>query len=330
MKTKVISLFTMLLFLISCSENSINSPDNSIYKDLKNWAYFPEDPDQNIDVFFLAPTVFGGDSDNLNMSFDDSTTKVNFLGAINMEKGIYDKDVNFYAPYYRQVGLATYEILGYSEVTNNSDVNKAFETAYSDVEDAFEYYLSQSDNPFILAGFSQGSQHLISLIKNELDDPEIQKRHIATYAIGWRLSQADVDIYEQLENAKSSNDLGVVICYSSEAEYIDQSIIVPTTTLAINPLNWITDTTHVSKDYNVGACFTNYSNEIVQEIPNLTGAYICPERGTLKITDVTATEYPPILSIFKDGEYHIYDYMFFYRNLQENVRTRIKKYQEES
>ena len=99
-----------------------------------------------------------------------------------------------------------------------------------------------------------------------------------------------------------------------------------TRTLAINPLNWKTDGTPAGKEENLGACFTDYDGTIVTEIPQLTGAYIDPERGALKVTDVTPEEYPPVLSIFSDGVYHLYDYQFFYRNLQENVSVRLDAY----
>lgn len=99
-----------------------------------------------------------------------------------------------------------------------------------------------------------------------------------------------------------------------------------TRTLAINPLNWKTDSTPASREENAGACFTDYSGSIVTEIPHLTGAYIDPQRGALKVPDVSPQEYPPVLSIFSDGIYHLYDYQFFYRNLQENVGVRIDAY----
>ncbi|MEE0797258.1 MAG: hypothetical protein UIJ88_05440, partial [Anaerovoracaceae bacterium] len=109
---------------------------------------------------------------------------------------------------------------------------------------------------------------------------------------------------------------------------IDDSLIIPagTRTLAINPLNWKTDGTPASADENLGACFTDYDGNIVSEIPHLTGAYIDSERGALKVTDISPEEYPAGLSIFEDGVYHLYDYQFFYRNLQENVKTRIDAY----
>lgn len=73
--------------------------------------------------------------------------------------------------------------------------------------------------------------------------------------------------------------------------------------------------------------FTRYDGSIRKEVPHLTGAYLDPVRGTLKVTDIDAAAYPPVLELFKPGEYHIYDYQFFYRNLQSNVIERIDAYQ---
>ena len=54
--------------------------------------------------------------------------------------------------------------------------------------------------------------------------------------------------------------------------------------------------------------------------------YADSENWAYAEVDVTATDYPPVLSIFEDGIYHLYDYQFFYRNLQENVEARISEY----
>ena len=118
------------------------------------------------------------------------------------------------------------------------------------------------------------------------------------------------------------------VCFNSEAEDVTDSLMIPEgmKTYAINPLNWKTDSTPADKSLNKGACFTKYSGEISSEIPELTGAYIDETRGALKVTDVTPEDYPAGLSIFTDGIYHLYDYQFFYRNLQENVQTRIDAY----
>ena len=45
-----------------------------------------------------------------------------------------------------------------------------------------------------------------------------------------------------------------------------------------------------------------------------------------QVVDVDSKDYPPVLDIFEKGNYHIYDYQFFFRNLQNNVTKRVKNY----
>ena len=148
---------------------------------------------------------------------------------------------------------------------------------------------------------------------------------MACYAIGWRITEEELEEYPHLRFAAGERDTGVIVSFNSEAGNIDESLMIPagTKTLAINPLNWKCDETMADKSFNEGACFTDYGGNIVSEIPNLTGAYIDSARGALKVTDVTPEEYPAGVELFEDGIYHLYDYQFFYRNLQKNVKVRI-------
>ena len=202
--------------------------------------------------------------------------------------------------------------------------------AYEDVKDAFTYYLENYNQgqPIILAGFSQGADMCIRLLKDCFAQEEVNDLLVACYAIGWSITEEELAEYPHLRFAAGEADTGVIISFNSEAEMVTDSLMIPegTHTLAINPLNWETDGTPAGKEENLGACFTDYSGAIVTEIPQLTGACIDPVRGALKVPDVTAEEYPPVLSIFSDGVYHLYDYQFFYRNLQENVSVRLEAY----
>ena len=42
----------------------------------------------------------------------------------------------------------------------------------------------------------------------------------------------------------------------------------------------------------------------------------------VKVTDVDPADYPPIVPGLPEGAYHVYDYQFFFRNLQKNVANR--------
>jgi hypothetical protein len=313
-----------VLVLTGCGKSS--SKSGTDYSNAQLWAYRQTDVnDKAADLFFICPTVYMGTDDSFNMALDDETTKASFLGATNMELGIYDGDCRVFAPYYRQVGLNVYEM-------EASQREQYLSIAYEDVKAAFAYYLAQFNDgrPIVLAGFSQGADMCIRLLKDCFEDEKTNNLLVACYAIGWSVTQEEIDAYPKLAFAQGESDTGVIIAFNSEAEYIDDSLTIPkgTKTLAINPLNWKTDGTVADKSLNLGACFTDYNGNIKTEINNLTGAYIDDVRGALKVTDVTAKDYPAGLSIFKDGIYHLYDYQFFYRNLQKNVHDRVTAYVE--
>ena len=316
------SLVFILVFTSGCSNKEIET--EICYAEQENWAYCETQTDgKEADVFFICPTVFDGSENENNMPLEDEDAKESFLGAINMEKGIYDSSCRVFAPYYRQAGLNVYG-LPYEKR------EPYLQSAYQDVKQAFEYYYEHYNEgrPIVLAGFSQGADISLRLLKDLFDEDELAQKLVACYAIGWNITQEELEKYPHMKFAASETDTGVIISFNSEAENVTDSLIVPknTKTLAINPLNWKTDGTFADRSWNHGACFTNYSGEIEIEIPELTGAYIDDVRGTLKVTDVTPEEYPPVLELFEDGIYHLYDYQFFYRNLQENVAKRIAAY----
>ena len=136
------------------------------------------------------------------------------------------------------------------------------------------------------------------------------------------VTEEDLEEYPHLRMAEGESDTGVIVSFNTESPASNGSIIVPEgiRTIGINPLNWSTESEFADRSLNAGACFTDYSGSITKEIPNLTGAYLDPERGTLKAVDVDPADYSN--SLFPDGVYHLMDYQFFYRNLQENVRVR--------
>ena len=96
------------------------------------------------------------------------------LTAMFMEKGIYDEDARFFAPYYRQAGLNAYEL-------SAEEREPYLDSAYEDVKDAFLYYLENYNDgrPIILAGFSQGANLSIRLLKDCFDEePNVPFRSV--------------------------------------------------------------------------------------------------------------------------------------------------------
>ena len=278
----VLSVFVLVVLLSSCQ--TVHRDDSPDYSDPSAWAYWCEG-DGEADLFLICPTVDMGRAGNLNMSMDDADIRRSFVVAGSGEH---------------------------------------LEIAYGDVKEAFEHFLAQvdDDRPIVLAGFSQGAQLALLLLEEYFDDPELADRLVAAYCIGWPVTDDDLAEHPHLRMAQGEDDTGVVVTFNSEAEGIEDSMLVPEgmKTNAINPLNWRTDSTFADRSLNKGACFTDYSGAVKQEIPGLTGAYIDSERGTLRVVDVDPEDYSS--SLFPDGVYHLYDYQFFFRDLQENVQVR--------
>lgn len=286
-----------------------------------NWAYAGIGEGKEADVFLICPTV--DVKDEWNMSLSDEETKASFLGALNMERGIYEEAARLYAPYYEQAAMKVYEL-------SAVDREVYMELAYTDVSAAFSYYLENwnEGRPIILAGFSQGADMCYRLMMEYFDDEKLKAQLVAVYAIGWPLTEEMTKEYPQLKAAQNETDIGVVISFECEDKSVADSFIVPAGTrmLSINPVNWRNDGTVASKEENIGACFTDYDGNIVSEVPALCGGYLEPERGVMKVTDMSMEDYPAIVPGLPEGAYHIYDYQFFFRNLQENVNVRLKQY----
>lgn len=319
MKRTVALVMVAVLMVLCCA--CAPKADTTDYRLDENWAYFAEGEGKAADLFLICPTVDMGSDGEFNMSMEDTETKESFLGALNMERGIYEDSATMYAPYYRQMTFPAYSL-------TEEEMEPYLEIAYRDVAAAFEYYFEHCNEgrPLILAGFSQGSQLLLMLLEEYFDDPAYSDRLVAAYCIGWRITEADLEKYPHLKMAQGAEDTGVIISFNTEAEGIEESLVVPkgVKTLGINPLNWKTDSTPADRTLNKGACFTRYSGEIKREEAQLTGAYLDEARGTLRVTDVVASDYSS--SLFPDGVYHLYDYQFFYRNLQENVALRLERF----
>ena len=297
------------------------SAEATDYADPALWAYHAVGADKPADVFLIAPTVDMGADGRMNMILTDETNRERFVGALNMERGIYEDTLTLYAPFYRQATMPA-EMLPYDEAEAYLAV------AYADVREAFLHYLAHApaDRPLVLAGFSQGSDMALRLLKEFFAESPLRERLIAAYLIGWRVTDDDLNAFPHLIPARGADDTGVIVSFNTEAVGVMGSIIVPegVKTYGINPLSWSTDSAPADRSLNLGACFTDYDGNIKSEVSALTGAYLDPARGTLKATDVSPADYAN--KYFPDGVYHLFDYQFFYRNLQANVALRTQTY----
>ena len=301
---------------------TIQEADGGIdYAKADNWAYYGIGEDRDADLFLVCPTV--DMKDEFNMSLDDEDTKASFIGALNMERGIYEDSTRMYAPFYRQAAMKIFSL-------DREDWEPYLEFAYRDVSSAFAYYLEHENKgrPIILAGFSQGANMCYRLLEEYFGDEELYSQLVAVYAIGWPCTEELTENYPQIKPAASADDIGAVISFDCEAPEITETVINPAgqKAYAINPLNWRTDETYADKSENLGACFTKSSGEIRSEQEAFCGGFLDTGRGVLKISDISASDYAPGIPVLPEGAYHLYDYQFFFRNLQQNVPVRLTSY----
>ena len=87
----------VIILTLSCQSAS-GGPDYALPE---NWAYLAEGEGKEADLFLICPTVDMGEDGNLNMPMDDEDVKERFVGALNMERGIYEDSAVMYAPFYR-------------------------------------------------------------------------------------------------------------------------------------------------------------------------------------------------------------------------------------
>ncbi len=287
----------------------------------ENWAYYAVGDNKPVDVFLICPTV---DTRSERNALDlNEKLKGRFVNALDMEKGIYEETARMFSPYYRQMSINAYRLPA-------EEREAARQIAYRDVADAFRWYLDHENHErgLILAGFSQGAELCLDLLKefyggDSTEAVKLRANLVTVYAIGWNLTKETTEEYPQIIPAAGERDTGSVVCFDCEDGTLSGTVIIPEgiTTLSINPLNWMTDGTPADKSLNLGAVMSTGA----APQPGLCGCYI-GSRGELVVPDVSPKDYPPGLDIFPEGAYHLYDYMFFFENLRQNIKARTDKW----
>ena len=306
------------------------------YSDEDNWAYLADDSseveDVGVDVFYVCPSFYNPpETDIYSIDLDDEDQLEGFKNTVGLQKGIYDDKARFYAPYYRQASLNVY----YADRADLDTREEFLAAGYRDIKDAFDYYMENYNDGrgVVLAGFSQGSDMLKRLMMDE-DFPLAENDiFIAAYLIGWNIQEEDLKPLEDngIYMAEEELDTQCIISFCSESKDINGTVMVPegVYTYGINPLNWMTDGTDGVD--TVGICWDlSGDGTINQETTWEIGAYRDMERGTLKVTRVSADRFAPDLPFCPPGDFHVWDYRFFYRPLEENVQKRIGKWLDKS
>ncbi|MEM1350426.1 MAG: DUF3089 domain-containing protein [Myxococcota bacterium] len=175
------------------AERLVAPPD---YEDPGSWAALPTKQDAAdmvppgsedvqaaapADVFFVHPTVwFDRRTWNDTLDNEKSLEMVDEI-ILSGQASAFNGCCRVFAPRYRQTTIGAF----YAE--DFAQAEASFDVAYSDVERAFDVFLSKynGERPFILAGHSQGSMHLMRLLERVAKDPDLRGRLVAAYIPGF-------------------------------------------------------------------------------------------------------------------------------------------------
>ena len=108
--------------------------------------------------------------------------------------------------------------------------------------------------------------------------------------------------------------------------------------VAINPLNWRTDSTYASAKDNLGSFIPHLLFPGLRKLRVKADAALDLERGTVIVTESGLAKYVitaiPGFKVFEPvfgpASYHICDYSFFYLNIRENARVRADAWSEKN
>lgn len=303
------------------SENGI--PD---YTKLEYWAAHPDKKDLSdtipmplmgktkekiADVFFLHPTTLTGvrDNENNNAKIDDPF--INYktdYSTIMYQASVFNERARVFAPRYRQAHIGMY-----SEKDSGAKY-AAFNLAYNDVKNAFEYYLKNENKgrPIIIASHSQGTTHATRLLKEFFDGNELSKQLVCAYLIGMNVKK---DSYEKIPICTDSSMTGCYVSWrtfrkdhsNGWANRLDSSIAV------VNPVLWKTSNEIAEKKVQKGAILYNL-NKVYRNTQST--------QAEGSAVWVSHPKFPGSFLYMKKN-YHAGDINLFYVDIRENVSRRI-------
>lgn len=264
------------------------------------------------DVFFLHPTTYTtrkAKAWNANLSDAELNAKTDATTILH-QASIFNAAGRVYAPRYRQAHLQTF-------FTDDEEAaRRAFEIAYSDLANAFAYYLEHWNNgrPIIIAAHSQGARHAIRLLKEFFDEKPLRQQLVVAYLVGWPVEK---NAFATIPPCQTPSQTGCFCSWRSfKYGYLPKRFPAGDHIAVVNPLTWRTDTLPADKQLNLGTVLRKYD----KLYPGLADAKV--HKGVLW---VHKPRFPG--SIFwTTRNYHVADFNLFWANVRLNALERVRAF----
>lgn len=257
------------------------------------------------DVFYVLPTCVvhsmdstGNEHFQANLSDKEQIENMNL--SYQLADNIFGDSTNFFAPYYQQITLGGY----YSKEYESAQTN-----AMTEVKNAFHYYLEHDNGgrPFILAGFSQGGQGVVELLRDM--DEETFQRMVAAYVVGYKVTGQDTTSSPHFKAAQCADDRGVVIVYNTAASPEEAlKLTCEGNLFCINPVTWSTDTLPARLNDTVSVTLDPIHHLLIPQGLNPNDYFIEAIKDYITL-----------------GSYHLGELTLYQTFLRENVKRRAYK-----
>ncbi len=286
---------------------------------------FSAAPRPAIAVFYVPPTTYLR-RDRWNAPLDDRDSNERTRLFAQTQASVFNGVGAIWSPRYRQATFGAF-------LTGKADAEAALNFAYQDVLAAFDAFIAAipASRPIILAGHSQGSLHLMRLLKDRVAGTPLEKRIVAVYLGGWPVSmEADLPALG-LPACTEAGQSGCILSWQSYAEPAEPDTIHEvyenstgltgqsrrgTQMLCVNPLTGAPDSAAPPSD-NLGALRPSEDFSTLTIEAGEIGARC--DKGILLIGA------PPIgfgRYILPGNNFHVYDYALFWANLRADVEAR--------
>lgn len=232
-----------------------------------------------------------------------------------------------WAPRYRQAAFGAF-------LLTSEDATKALDLAYSDVLRAFDAFAAANPGkPLILAGHSQGSLHLLRLLRDRRD--ALKGRLVAAYVGGWPVD-AKADLPELgLAACSSANQTPCLLSWQSFGDPANPELVerawvgkagfngtkrAKANMICTNPLTGSPAPAPASA--NLGTLVPNGDLTSATLELGLIGAH-CKD-GFLIVDGK-----PPELGnyVMPGNNYHAYDYALWWGSIRADAERRLKAFQ---
>ncbi len=272
-------------------------------------------------VFFVHPTTFFGK--HWNQPAEDTTAEwILNERVLRHQASVFNSCCDIYAPRYRQ---ATF----YSFMDREGNGERALQLAYTDVAAAFDVFLQRltPQQPFIVAGHSQGTRHAAQLVRERISDTPLQARLVAAYLVGFSIR---ADQLGGLPACATATQFGCAVGWNT-VETGGAGLWRGTHgLLCTNPLTWRHQGGYAAHDFNRGGIgYPDYSKAAADEDVTRMDVEVgvadaeCSADGRLVVRALRSNSFPSRMS---GNSLHVYDYSLFHMNIRDNAQQRIEAY----